>query len=502
MNGVIYARYSSDNQREESIDGQLRECLAFAEKNDIQIIETYVDRALSAKTDNRPDFQRMIRDSTKEQFEVIIVWKLDRFARNRYDSAHYKAILKRNNVRVVSATEAISQGPEGIILESLLEGMAEYYSAELAEKVLRGMKENAYNCKFNGGTIPYGYYVDDEKHLQIESKTAMIVREVFELYDNGMTMKEITDTLNRKGLRNRKGNPFTISVVSKMLTNRRYIGEYKFKEIVVEDGIPAIISKNLFESVNKKLEANRKKPARKKSPDEYLLTTKLYCGKCMSFMVGESGTSRWDKTYRYYKCVSAKRKSGCDKKAVQKDLIEDMVIEQIQNIIQSDTVINQIADKIIETQGEEDNIITLLKHQLTETKSGIDNLMNAIEKGIITETTKSRLLELEKQKKDIEIRLASETVKKPMLTREQIVFWLQRFRTFDPKNQKHRKNMIDSFVNAIVLYDDKFVFYFNYKENAETLYQKDLSVFSDLFVSAPPNNMQANSRNYLSLIRE
>lgn len=279
MNGVIYARYSSDNQREESIDGQLRECLVFAEKNDIQIIETYVDRALSAKTDNRPDFQRMIRDSTKEQFEVIIVWKLDRFARNRYDSAHYKAILKRNNVRVVSATEAISQGPEGIILESLLEGMAEYYSAELAEKVLRGMKENAYKCKFNGGTIPYGYYVDDEKHLQIESKTAMIVREVFELYDNGMTMKEITDTLNRKGLRNRKGNPFTISVVSKMLTNRRYIGEYKFKEIVVEDGIPAIISKNLFESVNKKLEANRKKPARKKSPDEYLLTTKGRAGR-------------------------------------------------------------------------------------------------------------------------------------------------------------------------------------------------------------------------------
>jgi DNA invertase Pin-like site-specific DNA recombinase len=126
MNGVIYARYSSDNQREESIDGQLRECLAFTEKNDIQIIETYVDRALSAKTDNRPDFQRMIRDSTKEQFEVIIVWKLDCFARNRYDSAHYKAILKRNNVRVVSATEAISQGPDGIILESLLEGIYKY----------------------------------------------------------------------------------------------------------------------------------------------------------------------------------------------------------------------------------------------------------------------------------------------------------------------------------------------------------------------------------------
>ena len=125
MKGVIYARYSSDNQREESIEGQLRECKVFAEKNDIQIIETYIDRALSAKTDNRPAFQKVISDSAKGQFDVVIVWKLDRFARNRYDSAHYKAILKRNNVRVISATEVISQGPEGIILESLLEGMAE-----------------------------------------------------------------------------------------------------------------------------------------------------------------------------------------------------------------------------------------------------------------------------------------------------------------------------------------------------------------------------------------
>jgi len=486
MNGVIYARYSSDNQREESIEGQLRECMAFAEKNDIQIVETYIDRALSAKTDNRPAFQRMIRDSAKEQFEVIIVWKLDRFARNRYDSAHYKAILRRNNVRVVSATEAISQGPEGIILESLLEGMAEYYSAELAEKVLRGMNENAYKCKFNGGTIPYGYYVDGEQHLQIEPATAAIVREVFELYDSGMTMKEIVTTLNDKGLRNRRGNPFKISVVSKMLTNRRYIGEYKFREIVIENGIPAIIPKEMFESVNNKLNANRKKPARKKSGEEYILTTKLYCGNCKSFMVGESGTNRWDKTYRYYKCVSAKRKSGCDKKAVQKDLIEDLVIDQIQKIIRDDSAINLIADKIIKTQGEEDNGIQLLRRQLAEADTGIENLMKAIEMGIITETTKNRLIKLEDRKKELEVRLASETIKKPILTREQIVFWLQRFRTFDPKNPKHRKNMIDSFVNAIVLYDDKIIFYFNYKENAETLYQKDLEDFSDLFVSAPP----------------
>ncbi len=162
MTGIIYARYSSDNQREESIDGQIRECKEFAEKNDIRIIDTYIDRALSAKTDNRPSFQQMIKDSTKGLFDIIIVWKLDRFARNRYDSAHYKNILKKNGVKVISATEAISSGAEGILLESMLEGYAEYYSAELAEKINRGLTENALKCKYNGGSVALGYVIDDE----------------------------------------------------------------------------------------------------------------------------------------------------------------------------------------------------------------------------------------------------------------------------------------------------------------------------------------------------
>ena len=157
MTGIIYARYSSDNQREESIDGQIRECKEFAEKNDIRIIDTYIDRAFSATTDKRPAFQKMIKDSAKNMFDVIIVWKLDRFARNRYDSAHYKAQLRKNGVKVISANEDISEGSEGIILESVLEGMAEYYSADLSEKVIRGLTENAMKCKFNGGPITFGF---------------------------------------------------------------------------------------------------------------------------------------------------------------------------------------------------------------------------------------------------------------------------------------------------------------------------------------------------------
>jgi DNA invertase Pin-like site-specific DNA recombinase len=123
MNAVIYARYSSDGQREESIEGQLRECREYAERHNITIISTYIDRALSAKTDARPEFQNMIRDSAKKQFEIVLVWKLDRFTRNRFDAATYRAILKRNGVRVVSAKENISEGPEGIILEAMLDGM-------------------------------------------------------------------------------------------------------------------------------------------------------------------------------------------------------------------------------------------------------------------------------------------------------------------------------------------------------------------------------------------
>lgn len=168
MNAVIYARYSSDNQREESIEGQIRECTAFAEKNGITILKHYIDRAFSAKTDNRPEFQHMIRDSGKKLFDMVIVWKLDRFARNRYDSARYKTVLKKNGVKVVSATETISNGAEGILLESVLEGMAEYFSADLAEKVTRGMTENALKCKFNGGTLPLGYQVDEDKHYLLD----------------------------------------------------------------------------------------------------------------------------------------------------------------------------------------------------------------------------------------------------------------------------------------------------------------------------------------------
>ena len=241
MKAVIYARYSSDSQRDESIDGQIRECKEYAERNEITVLSCYIDRALSAKTDNRPEFQRMIRDSAGGLFDVVLVWKLDRFARNRYDSAHYKAILKKNGVKVVSAKEAIAEDSTGILLESLLEGYAEFYSVELSEKIHRGQKENALKGKNNGGGIPLGYVLNHQtQKLEIDPLTAPLVVEIFTRYADGETVRSIVDDLNGRGLRTRRGKPFRLNSFSALLKNRKYIGEYQYKDVVIPGGVPAM----------------------------------------------------------------------------------------------------------------------------------------------------------------------------------------------------------------------------------------------------------------------
>lgn len=290
MNAVIYARYSSDRQREKSIEGQLRECTEYAKKNNMTLLDTYVDRALSAGTADRPDFQRMIADSVKGLFDIVLVWKLDRFSRDRYDSAHYKHILKKNGVRVISIKENISDGPEGIILESMLEGYAEYYSAEPAQKIRRGQKENAIKCKNNGGNVPLGYYVDKATgKLDVDPETAPYVQELFSRYADGERLTVLQAEMKKRGIRSKRGNAYSVSVLSALLRNRKYIGEYKYGSVITPGGIPAIIDKELFERVQMRMAANKKAPARAKAEEEYLLTTKLFCGDCGRLMAGESG---------------------------------------------------------------------------------------------------------------------------------------------------------------------------------------------------------------------
>ena len=468
MTGVIYARYSSDNQREESIEGQIRECTAFAEKNGITILRHYIDRAFSAKTDNRPEFQNMVKDSGKRLFDMVIVWKLDRFARNRYDSARYKAALKKNGVKVVSATEVISDGAEGIILESVLEGYAEYYSADLSEKVIRGMTENALKCKYNGGTLPLGYQVDSEQLFQIDPLTAPFVLEAFKQYAEGATMTQVRDWLNEHGMKNNRGLPLNYNSVQHLLHNRRYMGEYVYRDIVVSDGIPAIVSKDLFERVQEKLAKNKKAPARHKAEDDYLLTTKLFCGYCGAYLCGESGTSRSGRVHHYYKCVSVKKKRRvCHKKPVKKDWIEDLVVGKTMEMIMDDNTLNAIISMLMDMQDRENVNLPLYEQQLRETNTAIQNLLNAIQQGILTKSTKNRLEELEAAKENLEVKIACEKLAKPKISVEFMLSWLHQFRKLDIQQKQHRQTLIDTFINAIYLYDDKIVITFNYKNGTE-----------------------------------
>jgi len=484
MNGIIYARYSSDNQREESIEGQIRECKAYAERNGITLVGTYIDRALSAKTDDRPEFQRMIRESYKRLFEVVIVWKLDRFSRNRFDSAHYKAILKKNGVKVISATETISEGSEGILLEALLEGLAEYYSSDLSQKVKRGLTENALKCKANGGNHAFGYTIDSERNYQLDTATAPVVKELFERYANGEMVATIISDFTNRGINTKKGEQLSYNSFRNILCNRKYLGEYRFGEVVVPNGIPAIVSPELFERAQIRVQKNRRAPAKSKASEEYLLTTKLYCGRCGTLMVGESGIARL-KMYRYYKCLSAKRKRGCAMKAVKKDWMERAVVQDTVNYVLQDHEIKNIAQILIAKQQKEDYALPILEKQLEETEKGLQNLVNAIQAGILTPTTKQRMDELEATKADIEVKLLQAKLQKEYLTEKNIIHWLGRFKGGDINSKDYQRSIIDLFVNAIYLYDDRIVLTYNFKSDSRTITREDIAA-SDLLKCSPP----------------
>ncbi|MCM1364118.1 MAG: recombinase family protein [Faecalibacterium sp.] len=497
MTGVIYARYSSDSQREESIEGQLRECKAFAEKNGINIVDTYIDRALSAKTDNRPDFQRMIKESAGRAFEVVIVWKLDRFVRNRYDSAHYKSVLRKNGVKVMSATETISEGAEGILLESMLEGMAEYYSAELAEKVTRGMTENALKCKYNGGTLPIGYVVDKDGHYHIDTITAPAVLGAFKSYADGASMVQVAKELNEKGIRSSRNKKLTVDNVTRMLHNRKYIGKYRYRDIVKPNGIPAIVIPELFDRAQERMRLTKKAPARHKAEDEYLLKTKLFCGKCKCMMTGESGTSRTKEVHRYYKCYGVRSHNGCDKKTVKKDWIENLVIEKVMKIIFNDDEIVALVDKVMEFLGKGNDNLPILQKQYTEAQKCIDNLLNAMQQGIITASTKQRMEELEQQKSELSVQIIKEEMSRPKFTKDEALCWFYRFRKLNPKKLEHRRKLIDNFVNSIFLFDNKIIITFNFRDGTETITFDDLEsayIGSDFNVLGAPKNSECERK--------
>ena len=473
MNAVIYARYSSDRQREESIEGQLRECTDYAMKNNLTLLGTYVDRALSARTADRPDFQRMIADSAKGLFDVVLVWKLDRFSRDRYDSAHYKHVLKKNGVRVISIKENISDGPEGIILEAVIEGMAAYYSEQLSQNVRRGMKNSAQKGQYTGGTCPLGYTITSDKKYEIDPKYAPVVRDIFQLYSEGKTITEIVKILNDRGLRTSRGHSFTHNSLRTVLKNKKYIGTYEYNgEVTIENSVPPIVDVDIFNKVQELLEYNQKAAGHKKAKVDYILFGKLFCGKCGAMMTGVCGTSKQKVKHHYYIC-SAKKKKLCTKRAVRQDWIEPLVLKHLLKLVKNEELLEFIAENTYQyflAQNTDTTYTKSLQKALDETEKSIANLLKAIEAGIFNESTKERMNELEGQKKDLRLALAAAKLKEDLaLKKEHIVFFLHQFAEMDYSDIECQKRLIKIFLNSVFVYDDKVILTFNYSGDNRTI---------------------------------
>ena len=451
---VIYARFSSHSQTEQSIEGQLAACYDFAEREGYTVIGEYIDRAISARTDDRPDFQRMIADSAKHAFEVILVYQLDRFSRNRYDSAVNKQKLKKNGVRVVSARENITADASGVLMEAVLEGMAEYYSAELAQKIRRGMDISGSKCLATGGRPALGYKVDETKHYQIDEDTAPTVVKIFEMYASGMTVAQIITELNQQNIKTSTGADFNKNSLRKMLTNKRYIGIYTYKGTETPGGIPRIVSDELFNRVAEMMEKNKKAPARARAKEEYLLTTKLFCGHCREMMTGISGTSKTGTIHNYYTCNGRKKKL-CSKKNVQKEYIEDRVIALARAQLTDENIskISKAVAALCEREKESSEY-RRLERQRRDIEKQKANLVDALKYGKATETLLNEIAKLESGIEGIDRQILMEKAKCLDLKEPEIAFFLTKLRDGDINDITYRRAIIAVMVNAVYLYDD------------------------------------------------
>lgn len=472
---VIYARYSSHSQTEQSIEGQLAAAHQYAAGHGYTVVREYCDRAQTGRNDNREAFQKMLADTAKHQFDVIITWKIDRIGRNREDIAFNKHTCKRNGVRIEYVAENLPDSAESVILESVLEGMAEYYSLQLSANVRRGQLESARKLQCVGGTRPLGYSVDpDTKRFVIDPKTAPIVREIFNRYATGSIEAEIITWLNSQGIRTTRGKPFTKSSLAKLLHNEKYIGVYAYKdEVRVEGGVPAIVDKSIFDKVQELMKINRRAPSHTWTHQDYILTDKLFCGHCGSPMVGESGISHTGAKHSYYNCVAHRKLKTCSKKPVRQDWIEKLVMDKLRALLADDEFLVFLADKTFEyyqTVNQNTDQREALEKELESVNTAINNLVRAVELGIFNAATKSRMDELDKQKAELTAAIAElELASGFKLTRDHILVFLKRFAGGDMNNRDVQKRLVQIFINAVYVYDDRIKIVCNYTGDGNTI---------------------------------
>lgn len=456
-NAVIYARYSSDKQTEQSIEGQLHDCYDYAKDNNINIIHEYIDRAMTGKNDDRPAFQQMLSDSKKRGFEIVLVWKLDRFARNTTDAAVNRLTLRKNNVRLVSVKEQFGDNYNGDMMVHVIEAVNEWYSADLREKTIRGMRESANKCQ-STGHIPYGYKVVDKK-LVINEEERIVPETVFRMYYEGERLTDIAETLNNMGLRTRKGNKFTVNSFYDMLKNEAYIGVYKYGDVRIEGGIPRIMDDEVFYGVREIMARNRKRAAKNAARADYFLSGKLYCGYCGEPMSGLSGHSQSGGKYYYYRCNGVQKKTGCKKKNEVKDQIETEIILQALDLFKSvdkKVIAEQVHDMYAAAMTDPAKI-AMYESKIAEAEKEASNLVNAIAKTGGNQLIFDKLNDITEQKNAMESELrVMKNAGSQIPSVEQLIILIDDIINSDISAMEGKKAVANFLISKVYVYDDHF----------------------------------------------
>lgn len=460
MNGntaVIYARYSSSNQREESIEGQIRICTEYAKKKGYKITNQYIDRAMTGKNDNRPAFRQMLNDSDKGMFDVLLVYKTDRFARNRYDSAIHKTRLKKNKVQIEYAAEQIPNDSTAVLIEGFLENLAEYYSVNLSENTKRGKYENALKKKSNGGVTPIGYKRIDGS-LVIDEEKAPIIRFIFQNYIDGISYANII-----KNTRERYGIKLSMSGLKLILQNEVYTGKYIYRTydgetFVYKDNHEPIVSQETFEKAKEKRLKNKRSPNAGKGKSKYALSGLINCGECGGHIIVSHSYKNGEPAFFRLYCLNRKEHKNCNNPTRKMEIVENAVIEAIKNKILDRKTIKTLAEKACSLQ--EDNSLDKLKELQSELKNvqkSKNNIIAAIEQGIITPTTKDRLQELEHLESDLQVKIATEKkAESKNLTAPEIEKFLKKYCSGNMQDETFRFELTHTFVKEILLFKDRF----------------------------------------------
>jgi len=474
--GVLYGRYSSHNQKDISVEQQFEKGYELAAEYGIRIIDTYADRAVSGRTDKRRDFQRMMTDAAKGKFRYVIAWKSNRMGRNMLEALINEARLQDLGVRVLYVEEDFDDTAAGRFAARSMMNVNQFYSENMAEDIKRGLYDNAANCMVANGHLPYGYKADETLHYAIDEPKAAVIREIFARVSCGEAFVDIMASLNARGIKTSYGRPWGRSSFQKILSNERYRGIYIYGDVRKEGGIPRIISDELYFKVQEVITTKKNPQGRHRVNGDYLLTGKLFCGHCKSPMTGISGTSRSGNLHYYYVCQKRRTEKTCEKKNLRRDDIELQVAKAIKRRTLDDDTINWIADSVVEYSQHQESAsgIGLLEDQLKDTQRSIKNLIAAIEQGIITPTTKARLMELEKEQSDIDRKITMAKADVIPVNRDQLVGWLKKLQAGDVHDKKYQAELFDTFLIAVYVYDnpdgqDYMKVVFNYAGSKNTV---------------------------------